>query len=112
MSTNIDSFLTTLKKTVDNNETFTDRLVLEHYACQISMIDYQKPLVFTFDNMTTANSAESLAERTGWGNDFLVGLGYNVCSFIESDRFRWYRHEEFYQLVEAISAKRVFQKMA
>lgn len=103
-----NDFLSNLKLKIENKDLIYDRFVLQNYALQISVVDYDRPLVFTFDNMNLTSTL-GIEERSGWGHDFLVGLGYNVCSFLESDVYRWYRHEEFYQLIEAIRAQGVFE---
>ena len=107
MNNIIDDFFISIKNSFEKKLLVSDRLVLSKYAIQISVIDYEKPLVFTFDSMDT-KSSQSIEERSGWGQKFLLALGYNVCSFLESDTYRWYRHKEFYQLIETIKAHNVF----
>ena len=108
MKRKVESFLNSLEQSIRTKTIVSDRLVLENYAMQVSIVDYYKPIIFTFDNMDTSKE-QDIEERSGWGHNFLLSLGYNVCSFLEKDIYQWYRREEFHNLIEAIRNTGVFQ---
>lgn len=81
------------------------------YAINIHIFDYSKPLLFTFDNRQIAEHMEETTFecRKGWGYDYIVDKGWNVCAFLESDYTRWYRHPSFITLMKYIESKGLFE---
>ncbi|MEH6768686.1 hypothetical protein [Psychrobacter sp.] len=81
------------------------------YAINIYMIDYSQPLLFTFDNRHIAEHMEetTFKGRKGWGYDYVVTKGWNICAFLESDYTRWYRHPSFIALMKYIESKGLFE---
>ena len=77
-------FLSGIEKLIQARTIVSAKLVLKDYAMQVSIVDYDKPIVFTFDNMDISDN-QTIKDRDGWGHNFLLSLGYNVCSFLESD---------------------------
>tara|TARA_R110002051_G_scaffold159779_1_gene231276 strand:+ start:38 stop:919 length:882 start_codon:yes stop_codon:yes gene_type:complete len=47
--------------------------------------------------------------RKGWGYDYVVDKGWNICSFLESDYTRWYRHPSFIAIMKYIESKGLFK---
>lgn len=60
------NFLSGIEKIIQARTIVSAKLVLKDYAMQISIVDYDKPIVFTFDNMDTTND-KTIKERSGWG---------------------------------------------
>ncbi|MDQ2093927.1 hypothetical protein [Rhodalgimonas zhirmunskyi] len=60
------------------------------------------PLVFTFDNMSTAAPLET---RPGWGHDFFKNRNINVVSLLESNPRAWYRRADFLTLIDTLRKK-------
>ena len=81
------------------------------YAINIHIIDYSQPLLFTFDNLHISRNMEgtTFEHRKGWGYDYVVDKGWNICSFLESDYTRWYRHPSFIAIMKYIESKGLFK---
>ena len=81
------------------------------YAINIHIIDYSQPLLFTFDNRQIAEHMEdtTFEHRKGWGYDYVVDKGWNICAFLESDYTRWYRHPSFIAIMKYIESKGLFK---
>jgi len=92
---------------------YCKKIIFEGYAININTFDYDKPIVFTFDNMDTFRKVEDTLElRKGWGHDFILSCGYNVCSFLENDIYSWYRNEEFLEIVKTFSRLQLFKSFS
>ena len=81
------------------------------YAINIHITDYSQPLLFTFDNLHISRNMEgtTFEHRKGWGYDYVVDKGWNICAFLESDYTRWYRHPSFIAIMKYIESKGLFK---
>ena len=77
----------------------------------IHITDYSQPLLFTFDNLHISRNMEgtTFEHRKGWGYDYVVDKGWNICAFLESDYTRWYRHPSFIAIMKYIESKGLFR---
>ena len=82
-------------KAVSNQQPIKEKFNLpDGYAINLYISDYSKPLLFTFDNLHISRNMEGTTfdHRKGWGYEYIVNKGWNICTFLESDYTRWYSH--------------------
>lgn len=112
LPTDVKLALEKIHDAIKHQQPIKEKLNLPNgYAINLYIEDYSMPLLFTFDNRHIAEHMEEATFecRRGWGYDYVINKGWNVCAFLESDYTRWYRHPFFVAMMRYIESKNLFQ---
>ena len=76
--------IVTVAKALAEQQPINLKIALTHgYTMNVNIQNYNQPLLFTFDNRHIAQYMEntSFDNRMGWGYDYVIKKGWNICSF-------------------------------
>lgn len=84
---------------VGSSKAIEEKFIFDSLGVQLSILDINKPLVYVFDDVSSAGSLEG---RSAWGFEYVKSRGYNVIGFLEGDKDGWYRSSSYTKLIECI----------